>query len=281
MTEQSARAFSARKRVTKGLERLGLVGPAYRVVEWKHSLKALPELTSRRRGTAPDGLPLPPPTLRLKVTHTADPDEFLAQGERAVGTIREALSRGGRTLEDLDSVLDFGCGSGRVMRHWARVSGPRFFGSDYNPDLVAWCEENLRFATFRVNGLAPPLPFENDQFDLVYALSVFTHLSETKQQEWLAELARVVRPGGLLLLTTRGDAWRHKLEPEELTRYDAGRLVTRYDAVEGTNLCAAWHPRRYVDERFTKDFRLLDVLPAGLADGLQDVNVLERVDGPA
>src|SRR4051794_40750203 len=117
MTEQSARATSTRKRLTEALERLGLAGPAYRVVEWQRSLKALPELTSRGRRTAADGLPLPPPSLRLKVTHTVDPDEFLAQGERAVGTIRDALSRGGRTLEELDSVLDFGCGSGRVMRH--------------------------------------------------------------------------------------------------------------------------------------------------------------------
>src|SRR4051794_15780343 len=147
MTEQSARAISPRKRLTRGLERLRLAGPAYRVVEWKRSLKVLPELTSRGRRTGADGLPLPPPVLRIKVTHTADPDEFLAQGERAVGTIREALARGGRTLEEVDSVLDFGCGSGRVMRHWVRVSGPRFFGSDYNPDLVAWCEEHLPFAT--------------------------------------------------------------------------------------------------------------------------------------
>ena len=119
-----------------GLERVGLQRPAWRIWEWSQTVHALPELVvpSRRRGS--DGLPLPPPILRVQVTGTARPEEFLAQSRRAADTVRDAVRRAGRELQDLDAVLDFGCGCGRVLRRWSTVSGPSFFGSDYNPNLI-------------------------------------------------------------------------------------------------------------------------------------------------
>src|SRR5438445_1248741 len=61
-------------------------------------------------------------------------------------------------IAELDSVLDFGCGCGRVIRHWP--SGPTLYGCDYNPALVEWCQTNLPFAQFALNNLTPPLPYE-------------------------------------------------------------------------------------------------------------------------
>jgi SAM-dependent methyltransferase len=271
------RAASVRQRLARRLERFGLEGPAYRLVERARVLKAIPELVRPSRRTAPDGIPLPPPKLRLQVTHTPEGADFLAQGERAARTIVSVLDRTGRNLESFSSVLDFGCGCGRVMRQWASVSGPCFVGSDYNSALVGWCQQNLTFAEFKRNELVPPLPFREGEFDFVYALSVFTHLSEPLQHGWMDELARVIKPGGLLLFTTRGDAWTYKLSHEEKARFNAGELVVRYGGVEGTNLCAVWHPWSYVDERLAGRFRRVESLPAGLEDGAQDVHVFERV----
>lgn len=278
--EGAERAGAARLRprraVAVGLERVGLERPAYRIWEWGQTVRAFPELLAPSRRQGSDGLPLPPPILRVQVSGTARPKEFLAQSHRAAGTVRYAVRRGGRELEDLDAVLDFGCGCGRVMRRWAGVSGPSFFGSDYNPKLIQWCRHNLSFAHFEVNGLAPPLPFADDQFDLVYALSVFTHLTEPLQHAWMTELRRVIKPGGLVSFTTRGDAWAWKLNPEERARYDEGDLVVRYGDVTGTNLCATFHPWRYIHERLVEGFAVKASLPAGLADGAQDVHVAER-----
>lgn len=266
----------SRRTVAAGLERAHLEGPAYRAFEWCQTLPALPEILfpSRREGT--DGLPLPPPLLRVQVIGTTRPGEFLAQGHRAATTISDALARAGRQMTQQGAILDFGCGSGRVARRWAHLPGPDLHGSDYNPALVKWCQTNLPFATFRTNGLAPPLDYDDGQFDLVYALSVFTHLDEALQHQWIAELRRVVKPGGLLLFSTRGGAWIWKLTPEEQLRYDSGRLVVRYAGVEGTNLCAAFHPLAYVHNQLASGFTVRESLPAGLEDGAQDLHVLER-----
>jgi SAM-dependent methyltransferase len=271
--------MSPRRAVAVALERVGLEGPAYRMLEWGQTVRALPELVSRSRGQGSDGLPLPPPIFRVQVTGFARSDVFVAQSHRAAQTVLGGVRRGGRELKDLDAVLDFGCGCGRVIRRWADVSGPSFYGSDYNAKFIEWCRANLPFAQFEVNGLAPPLPFGDGQFDLVYALSVFTHLTEPLQREWMAELRRVTRPGGLILFTTRGDAWAWKLEPQERARYDQGELIIRYGDVAGTNLCAAFHPWSYVHDLIaTAGFALNSSVPVGLPDGAQDVHVAVRMD---
>lgn len=265
-----------RRAIAQGLERVGLQRPAYRAFEWGRTLPALSETLTPGSRRGADGLPLPPPILRVRVTGTARPDEFLAQGQRSADTVRDVVESSGRRFEALGSVLDFGCGCGRVMRRWVDVKGPVFYGSDYNPDLIAWSAANLPFASFTTNGLAPPLPYGDGQFDLIYALSVFTHLTVDLQHSWMAELRRVLKPGGLLLFTTRGTSWEFKLDDDERRRYDAGEVIVRYSHVAGTNLCSTLHPWSYVHERLSEGFSVLESLPARLSDGRQDVHVLER-----
>lgn len=92
-------------------------------------------------------------------------------------SIRLALERNRIAIHDFAAILDFGCGSGRVTRYW-RDSPAAVHGTDYTPDLIRWCERNLSFGKFQVNRADPLLGYPNDSFDLVYALSVFTHLAE-------------------------------------------------------------------------------------------------------
>jgi SAM-dependent methyltransferase len=217
---------------------------------------AWPELVrpSRRRGS--DGLPLPSPLLRVQVTGSASPEEFLAQSERAAGTVRDAVLSTGRSLESLHAILDFGCGCGRVTRRWAGLHGIRVSGSDRDERAIEWCRRNLPFAEFETNGLPPPLVFDDEAFDLVYALSVLTHLPEELQLLWLRELHRVLRPGGRLVVSTHGEHYASRLDAGERARFEAGELVVRWQEAAGSNLCAAYHPRSFVEST---------LLPAGFA----------------
>lgn len=262
-----------------GLGPLHVRRPAFALLERAQALRAFPEVVERRPQTAADGLPLPPPLLRVKVAGTADRNAFLAQSGEAGQTIREALAASGKPIEEVKSLLDFGCGCGRVLRQWASLPATDVHGTDYNPKLIAWCRENLLFATFAVNGLAPPLSYEDERFDLVFAISVFTHLTADLERRWIAELRRVLRTGGRLLISTRGTAWVDHLTSAELEAYATGDRVDRYAEAVGSNLMGVFHPIEYVRDRMAPGFVLTRTEAAAFAGGQQDLHILTKQGG--
>lgn len=254
----------------RALERVRLLGAAYRIYERALSLRP-----GRTPSVADDGLPLPPRDLIVRVTGTADPTWFVESGRLAAGALRTALMRNGLNVEQFESLLDFGCGSGRVVRNWRALPSTRVHGSDYSAKAIDWCRAHLSFGRFERNGLGPPLAYDDGSFDFAYALSVFTHLPEHLQRAWIEELARVVRVGGYLALTTHGAAYRGRLTPQEQERFDRSELVVRWRQVAGSNLCAAYHPRAYV-ERLADGFEVIDFAPEGARGNPQQDQYLLR-----
>lgn len=108
-----------------------------------------------------------------------------------------------KPLTEYMHILDFGCGCGRLARmfkgHPHKVSG-----CDIDPRHVKWVKENLDFMDVKLSHVTPPIPFENNEMDAVISISIFTHLTEKSQDDFLEELFRVTRPGGLLFLTVHG-----------------------------------------------------------------------------
>jgi SAM-dependent methyltransferase len=229
--------------------------------------------------SGPDGLPLPPPRLRLLVDgRSADADHFFGIGAQMAASIQTAVAEAGTAPEDLGAVLDFGCGCGRVARHWAAVEGPEIYGCDYNEDLIAWCQGNLPFMQAGLNRLEPPAPYPDQSFDLIYALSVFSHLSEPLQDAWVAEFRRLLRPGGFLVISVLGEAVRYRLTDEEQERFARGELVVERPRMSGHNACTAYHPRGYVSGRLLADFSSVDVFDLGSPQMvlMQDAYVARR-----
>ena len=173
-------------------------------------------------------------------------------------------------------MLDFGCGCGRVIRHWKDANATTICGSDYNPLLVDWCRDNLGFAEFNVNELTPGLPHKDGRFDFIYALSVFTHLPEELQQPWMAELERVLAPGGTLLITLHGLSRVGRLDADQRERFLAGELVVSKPAEAGTNECSVYHPERYVYEQLSNDLEVTAFLPEAARGMQQDVVLLSK-----
>jgi SAM-dependent methyltransferase len=263
------------------LGRLGLLSPAtdlyllFRARRAGRSGGGSGPAGGQRR--ADDGLPLPPPGLRLSAAGTPDAGWFLDSGHDAAGLLGEVLvahAPGGGPF----SVLDFGCGSGRVIRHLRDLDGAQLYGVDWNRRAVRWCAAQLPFARFARGGLAPPLPPGlAARFRLIYAFSVLTHLPEPLQRAWLAELAGRLEERGLLVVSTHGDAFEDQLDPVERRRYRAGELVVREPVVAGTNVCAAYHPPGALERLLPPGLEVAAFEPAGArGNPPQDLWVLTR-----
>jgi SAM-dependent methyltransferase len=183
--------------------------------------------------------------LRLWATGKADPEApplrktFVGQGDfRATGRhLAELLVRLGG-LEPGHRVLDIGCGIGRVALALTEVLGPEgcYEGFDVVRSGVGWCTKhiaarhpNFRFTLAEVynreyNRRGRPaieyrFPYAGGSFDLAFATSVFTHLAVEETAHYLAEAARVLKPGGCLVASFF--LVNERFRPERLVRgYD-------------------------------------------------------------
>jgi len=228
-------------------------------------------------GIAPDSLPIPPLKLIVLVAGTPRISWFLESGKLAAWSILDTLRKNGLNIDNFQTILDFGCGCGRVIRRWNSLERANIYGADYNPELTDWCRRKLTFAQFETNQLFPPLSYSDEKFDFIYALSVFTHMREALQLLWINELSRVIRPGGYLLITTHGEPYFEKLTREEQKELKTGRLIVRCEEASGTNLCSVYHPVKYVQEKLAKGFEVVDFIPEGAkGNPSQDIFLLRK-----
>jgi SAM-dependent methyltransferase len=268
--------WGLRRRLLDAGDRLHLARPAVRAYELALATKA--SLRRDARENEPVGLPLPPARLRAQAgPKHADPNYFLRSGKRHAELIRDLLAEDGTPLDELDAILDWGCGCGRILRHWVALDATRVFGCDINPKMVGWCNANLPFAEVTVNDISPPLPYPDESLDLVYALSVLTHLPEDLQHAWVRECRRILRPGGRLLFSTMGEHYLtlQRLSEAERRSFEAGNLVVLYEGAPGTSLCSAYHPPAYVREQLAAGFDTVAFRPAA-EDGRHDIHLLRK-----
>ncbi len=218
---------------------------------------------------------------------------FDVTGQQSVLDIRTALAGIGRSLEEFPRILDFGCGCARVTR-WLQfeTSSSELYGCDIDAEAISWNRDHLPGVEFARNQPEPPLPYDDDSFDLILNHSVFTHIDERMQDLWLAELRRVLKPGGIALLSVHGTrafgisehaarfegetsaVWRRELERD-------GILFISSDAYVGSSFPSFYHTTFhapwYVFEHWARWFTVCAYLPhADLS--FQDIVLLQRDD---
>jgi SAM-dependent methyltransferase len=147
--------------------------------------------------------PFPPAALRSRAFGTSSRRAFKSIGAWAAGEIFRAARQEQIVREAEVRILDFGCGCGRVAASlqelWPAVS---IVGVDVDEPAVAWCRDNLR-GEYHVIDSDAPLAFANGAFRIVYAISVFTHMTESQQLGAVREIHRVLAPSGLFIVSTR------------------------------------------------------------------------------
>lgn len=230
------------------------------------------------------GLKVPPPRLRHRVHGALNAKSFLDVGRICATDIARLLSSHGREFNTFHRVLDFGCGCGRTLRFFAdHLPTQQLYGTDIDATAIGWCQRNLPdLAEWNVNEMQPPTRYVDNSFDLIYAISVFTHIDETAQFAWLNELNRIAKPGCILLLTVHGDFYHRRLaDAEKAVLAEKGLLYcvgqTGRWKVDGLPDAyqTAFHTKKYVEREWSRYFKVLEHLDQGMAGG-QDVVVLVK-----
>ena len=221
--------------------------------------------------------PLPPARLRRRVSRKSSREEFDDVGRGAAAGLVEAFRAARETDVLYPRWLDFGSGAGRISRHLLGVAEvAELDGVDVDPLLVAWTDRRLRGARFRRIDPAPPMPFPEASFDVAVSVSVFTHFDEEPGARWAAEIARILRPGGLLLVSTHGAAIAasQPLSEAQRRRYADGGFL--FVPGEGRfNDDVAFHSAEYLRSAWAPWFDRVSHREQGLM-GFQDLSVWRR-----
>jgi len=222
-----------------------------------------------RRYAEQIGVPyLPPAQLRYRVSGSTDVRSFLQVGMRNCEDVVAAVTRAGRRMDSFENILDFGCGCARTLLWLAQRNGSAtLYGSDIDAHAISWCQREAPFARFDVNQPSPPLAYEAETFDMIYALSVFTHFGEQAQYDWLSELLRVARPGALLVLSVHGRNYFEHLPARYRREMEQRGFLFLNDN--------AYHTEEYIRDHWSQYTELVEIAPGGLS-GHQDLIVLKK-----
>ncbi len=262
--------------IKKALNAVGLLAPLKAMRDNPLTMRLAIWNAGYRLAGNPRHVPIPPTRLLKMVVYPPEISWYLISGDMAYQSIRRALDRHGINVKQFRNILDFGCGVGRILWYWTD-QGFRLFGTDYNPDLIAWCRKELSsWAEFKINKIEPPLDYPDGQFDFIYANSVFTHQVEPLQIPWIKELRRVLKPGGYLYMTTQGESRFYQLDQDQIRRFKNGELVVCYSDLGGKNECGAFHPEKYVREIMAEGFEVIAFIPNGARQSDQDVFILRK-----
>jgi cyclopropane fatty-acyl-phospholipid synthase-like methyltransferase len=129
----------------------------------------------------------------------------LIEGQRFYTLIKHYADRLGVTLDPQETaIMDFGCGWGRMTRFFLKdVAAENLYGVDVTPSMIETCKSTIPHGNFSVIGAEPPTTFAANSFDIIFAYSVFTHLPENVHIKWIQEFSRLLKPGGILVITTQ------------------------------------------------------------------------------
>lgn len=229
-----------------------------------------------------DAAPSPPAHLLARVVGHDDLIAFKTGGMKLYGDFLAAMARH-RDPRSVRRILDWGCGCGRATVHFLNhLTELEVHGCDIDGEAIAWCRANLSAGIFAAIGPMPPLPYSDGYFDAIVSCSVFSHLKRDVQHLWLAELTRVLTPGGLLLASIHGMFAATITYPP--ARADVVRLAgivddtpdfALGDVTELGYYTSTFQTREYTLREWSKHLWIVDYIEAGMHN-YQDLVVMRK-----
>jgi SAM-dependent methyltransferase len=202
---------------------------------------------------------------------------FDGMGRHLKADLLDALPGG---LPSGGRMLDFGCGSGRLMRHLlGEAERTEIHGCDIDAPSIAWGQRHLcpPCHAYRCPP-QPPLPHPDGFFDVVVAVSVFSQLADG-WEAWLLELRRVLRPGGICVATFMGPWNAEVIAGRPVDDAEIGMSIHGFGRPWPAGGPMILHSEWWLRAHYGRAFDILAFLPRGI--GGQDGLILRRPDGPA
>jgi SAM-dependent methyltransferase len=218
--------------------------------------------------------------------------DFWLSGLNEYNKIKKSCEKFGVELNSATKVLDFGCASGRVLRHFSLQSNVESWGCDINENHVTWCNKFLP-TNSRVfqNSSLPHLQVQDCFYDIIFCLSVFTHI-EAFETSWLCEIRRILKPGGIAYVTIHDEtSWENMPKdwgvgysimnhPEFQEKwlkegFPEDKFISRWqgDKSYSSNV---FYKQDYIKSVWGKFFSILETVPMG--SNYQTVLILKKDD---
>jgi ubiquinone/menaquinone biosynthesis C-methylase UbiE len=239
-------------------------------------------------------LPVPSAENIVRVAGGIGNNAFLMGGATSHARVQRLIETYvGRDAATLGAVLDWGVGCGRIARHFLERGQTNIHGVDIDAMNIAWLNQTMGWNQATRVDFDPPMPYADASIDVAYSYSVFTHLAYDDQLKWLAELRRVLKPGGYAFMTVCGESGVYvskfrelKANPgfvrEYLDRgfYDFAAQNVGVDAGREGYYRLIAHTRRFIRDVWSGYLDVHRILPCFMEQ--QDMIVLQRpVDAPA
>jgi trans-aconitate methyltransferase len=242
---------------------------------------------TRVAGLVPSEVVKLPPDVNVRrvQAHGDIEQKFTAIGFSHYRTYRAVFEQySGKRWFEIEKVLDWGCGCGRVTQHLMRSLGnEKVYGVDIDSDNINWCLANLPSLNFARCELKPPLPYAENTFDYIIGTSVFTHIQESLQGGWLEDLRRVSKPGAIVAVTVGTDTRVAfgSYEPDRIQHVlqtgieDTIANSQLDEVIDDSNYYRNVRMSKdYIREKWNPYFEILDILDHAI--GVQDIVVCRK-----
>jgi len=171
---------------------------------------------------------------------------------------QEMIDWGGlNTIKD-PIVLDWGCGTGRVIRHIPNLKIDSIcYGADIDCTTIQWCRKAIDSVYFDCIEHRT-LPYPSNYFHLVYGISVLTHISHTDTQFWLTELNRVLLPNGIAILSTHGTHFYDQLNQQEKIKLQREGSFSNAFKKDGDRSKTTYHEANHFKKMLEHHFSIVE-----------------------
>lgn len=204
---------------------------------------------------------IPPASVSYDAYGHVHAEAYYRTGREIASFIANLLEKHGPQEDASGAILDWGCGAARVARHLPKLvpADTQVFGTDANRVAIDWSRKNIHGVEFSTNCSSPPLTYGDASFSCIYGISVFTHLSAASHLLWRDELVRVLRPGGILIVTMNGQYYADReLSQAEQHRFDRGECVIHGDIKEGKKWFVAFQSSAYIANDLFADLEIVE-----------------------